>query len=794
MTLQKMILKIGQKSTKLTKAEKERQKRLKRTLKASTQQAIQFNNLFENGLMHIAKSEWSRTYRLGDVAYLSSTLEDKLDVIETHADALNTLDAGNTFQLLVINRRIEDHTIDKIKYEETGDGFDEFRQEYNDMIESRFSADSKNFEVEKFVTIKADAYDRGKAEAIFNDIEAALHNQYAQMDIAFEKLEGKERLDIFAELLLDKHKLPYDYRDIALSGLHAKDFIAPNRLHFLENRFRINGKMGKVMYARTYPTFLTDRLIKSLTDIGIELAITIQAEPYEPSAFNKKINNADTTIKADMVKAQRSGAQEGVDSELAVSGRARELSEATRRWKEAIDDNDQKAFSGLIAVYIKGEDEDDLRNNSDKVLTAARKHGVDFEDCYYYQEEGLNTVLPIGHTFLNVKRRFVRDMTTANLATQVPFTNLDLKSNSPKAMYYGQNQLTNNVIMLDRKADLETGSGVVLGSSGSGKSVTVKTMEIIPTLLKYPDDRVVIIDPEDEYSDIGRAFGAQLVDIYVGTNSHLNLLDLPDASLLDDEDNVDPIGDKANLLMGLFESILDEVGDVQHTIIDRVTRETYKRFESETRVPTLVDWHDVLQEQPEPEAQELALKSEIYAKGSQNIFAHETNVDINERFVIFNLKRLSGKLKPFAMMVIQDYIWQQVVDSQHKLTTRIYFDEVQLFFKEEAQAMFFTELYSRVRKYGAVPTAITQNIETLMNKEEGRKLVSNSEFMILLKHKLTDLEALSKAITLTPSLIRYIEKPKGKGTGLIVAGATVVPFENPIPRHTKIFELVATDA
>ena len=788
-----MILNFGGKSKNLTKAEKERRNRLRRTLKASTQNTIKYNSLYENGLLHVAKDKWSRTYRLGDVAYLSANQDEKIDVIDTHAEALNSLDSGSTFQLLVINRKIEDNTVERIKYEEVGDGFDNFRKEYNDMIESRFSSDSKNFQVEKYVTIGTDAYNREQADANLKEIGSSLENQYAQMDIGFQELDGKERLDVFAELLLGKHRLPYTYKDIALSELHSKDFIAPSRLHFLENRFRINDEVAKVMYARNFPTFLTDRMIKNLTDIGEELAITVQAAPYEPAEFLKKINNADTTIKAEMIKAQRSGAQEGVDQELAVSGRAREISESTKRWKEEIDDNDQKAFSGLIALYFKAKDEDELVNITDKVLTAARKVGVDFQECFYYQEEGLNTILPIGHTFLNVKRRFIRDMTTANLATQVPFTNVDLKSESPRALYYGQNQLSNNVITVDRKADLNTGSGVVLGSSGSGKSVTVKSMEIIPTYLKNPEDRIIIVDPEDEYSDIGREFGAQLVDIFIGSKSHLNLLDLPDVSQLKDEDN-DPIGDKSNLLMGLFESILDEVGDVEYTIIDRVTRETYRRFEKSDRTPTLKDWHDVLEEQEEPEAQELALKSEIYAKGSQNIFAHETNVDITDRFVIFNLKRLTGKLKPFAMMVIQDYIWNQVVASQGQLTTRIYFDEVQLYFKEEAQAIFFTELYSRVRKYGAIATAITQNIETLMNKEEGRKLVSNSEFMILLKHKKSDLLALSRAITLTPTLTRYIEKPKAKGTGLIVAGQVVVPFENPIPKNTRLFELIATDA
>lgn len=788
-----MILNFGKKSKKLTKAEKERKSRLRRSLKASTQNSIKYNSLFEDGLMHIAKNEWSRTYRLGDVAYVSSSEDEKMDVIDTYAEALNSLDAGSVFQLLVINRRIDDHSIEVIKFEEQGDGFDQFRHEYNDIIDSRFSTDSKNFQVEKFVTIKTDAYSKGQADSNLSELGTALENQFLQMDITFEELDGKERLDIFSELLQGKRRLSYDYRDIALSDLHSKDFIAPNRVHFMENHFRINEKVAKVMYAKNYPTFLTDKLIKNLTDIGIEMAITVQAEPYEPSQFMKKINNADTTIKAEMVKAQRSGAQEGIDQSLAVSGRSREISESTRRWKEEIDDHDQKAFSGIIAVYFTANNDEELANLTDKVQTASRKNGIEFEDCYYHQEEGLNTVLPIGHTFLNVKRRFVRDMTTYNLATQVPFTNVDLKSESPKALYYGQNQLSNNVITVDRKADLNTGSGVVLGSSGSGKSVTVKTMEIIPTYLKNTEDRIIIVDPEDEYSDIGREFNAQLVDIFIGSSSHLNLMDLPDMDQLKDEDS-DPIGDKSNLLMGLFESILDEVGDIQYTIIDRVTRETYKRFAKSDKVPTLRDWHDILEEQAEPEAKELALKSEIYAKGSQDIFAHETNVDITDRFVIFNLKRLTGKLKPFAMMVIQDYIWNQVVASQGKLTTRIYFDEVQLFFKEEAQAVFFTELYSRVRKYGAIATAITQNIETLMNKEEGRKLVSNSEFMILLKHKKSDLQALSKALNLTPTLTRYIEKPKSKGTGLIVAGQVIVPFENPIPKHTRLFKLVATDA
>ena len=223
----------------------------------------------------------------------------------------------------------------------------------------------------------------------------------------------------------------------------------------------------------------------------------------------------------------------------------------------------------------------------------------------YHQEEALNTILPIGKAYLDIKRNYLRDMTTANIATQIPFTNTDLQSDSPTAIYYGQNQLSNNVITLDRQRDLNTASGVVLGSSGSGKSVFVKANEVIPTILKYPEDRVIIVDPEDEYSDIGRAFGAQLIDIFPGSNTHLNLMDLPDEDALSNEDGLDLIGQKASLIMGFFENILSEVTDEDFSMIDRVTRLCYEKITD--RTPTLSDWHDILLKQPEPVAKQLPL-------------------------------------------------------------------------------------------------------------------------------------------------------------------------------------------
>ncbi|MEK5288773.1 ATP-binding protein [Streptococcus sp. FSL R7-0212] len=789
----KKISKLKKESPKLSKAEKERRKRLRRSLKPSTQSAIYFTSLLENGLMHVKKNTYSRTYKIGDVAYTSANNEDKADVMDTYAEALNSLDAGNNFQLLVINRKLAKNSLDKVLFELEGDSEDVYRQEYNDIISDRFTKDSKNFQVDKYVTIATNDTEESQAEIQLHEMATAIHDQFQELEIGFEPIDGLERLKVCHQLLQGNPYFPYNYKDIALSGLRAKDFISPSRFVFREDFIQIDKAFAKVMYINHFPTFLTDKLIHLLTGTGIEMAISIHAEPYEPGEFAEQLQNAQAIVKMEMVQSQRDGAIDGIDPELATSGVARETNQTTERWKEEIHENDQKAFSGVMAVYFRADSLDELKIATENIQSRGRRLGVRFEETYYYQKEGLNTILPIGQAFLNVKSDFMRPMTTSNIATQVPFTNVDLQSNQPNAIYYGQNQLSHNIITLDRKRDLNSSNGVILGSTGSGKGMTVKTTEIIPTLLKYPEDRIIIVDPENEYSDIGRAFNGQSITISPKSPTHLNLLDLPETEevlINDDNEVIDSIADKANLLMGLFDSILKDLTDDHITIIDRVTRDVYKKHDK----PTLVHWQEILREQPEESAQELAVKAEIYTTGSLNLFAHDTNVNLSSRLIVFNLKGLSNKLKPFALMVIQDYIWQQVIACQGKQTIRLYWDELHLTFRTKTDASFFAELWARIRKYGSIPTGITQNIGVILAYEEGKNLLSNSDFMILLKQKPQDIVRLAQVLDIPDALIKYIKRPKAKGTGLIVAGSTIVPFENPIPKDTQLYQLTQTDA
>ena len=777
------------KTPKLSKAEKDRAKRLRRTMTASTQNSLNYQWLTPDGLMTITNDTYSKTYRLGDTSYITSTDDERIDVIETNADIFNSLDIDNDLQLLILNRRVETTSLSAIRYDLTQDGYDDYRKEYNHMIQERFSHDQNTFKVEKYLTITAQADQDHQARRILDDTANVIESQYSGLGISFKEMDGLDRLMIFRKLLRRENFLDFSYEDIAISGLSTRDFIAPNYLKFEKDHLRIDDAYARILYVKQYPTFLNDKLIKNILDTGIELAISLHAKPYDTADALKKIKTVKSSVRREMIKSQKAAAKAGYGSDLAVGGKAIETSRETEKWTEELQDNDQKMFSGVMAVYLIADSLEELNNYTEQVQRSVRKNTVELDKCYLYQEEALNTILPIGVPFINVKRRFMRDMTTSNLATQVPFTNVDLRSSSPRAVYYGQNQLSKNPITLDRKKDLNTGSGAIFGISGSGKSVLAKGGEIIPTLLRHTEDQIIIVDPEAEYTDIGREFNAEVITIAPGSPHHFNLLDLPDKDKLQAEDS-DPIGQKANLLSTLFENIFSEVSDDEFAMIDRVTRKTYEAVDK----PTFKDWQRALEEQPEDIAKALALKAEPYTMGSNDIFAHPTNVNMENRFIIFNLKQLSGKLKPFALLVIQDYIWNQVVNFQGKTTTWLYFDELQLYFKNKLQATFFTELYSRIRKYGALPTGITQNPETVLSTEEGRKLVANCEFLVLLKLKRTDLEALSQVTPLTPSLERFVLRPKAKGTGLIVAGDTIVPFENPIPKDTKLYQLVATDS
>jgi hypothetical protein len=795
------------KKIKQQKQTKARQKvRVMEQAHPKAQDSVFYTSQHEEGFMHIVENEYSQMYRLGEVDYEVATEAEQTDCVMGYAEGLNSLDKNSRYQLVVLNRRVKSSVIEDACLPYQGDEYDNLREEMNQVITQTQKRDQRNFVVDKYAIFTTESKNKQYAKRVLDSTAENFKNRFEsnEVDLQLTYLSGVERLKVMANMMQPDRYFSTTYQDIELSGLPSKAFVAPTTFRFPKNKtyFRMGDNYARVLYIRDYPKYLEDRLIRELCGSGVELAISIHATPYNMTEAKKRIRTVNTLNNVAKQKQQKENFKQGLSEDM-ISGEVKEIGESAESLMDEIKENGQKMFSGIFTVLLVSDTEEELDHDTKVVKEdVGDTWEVTFETVDAYKEEALNTILPIGKPYLDVERNYLRDMTTSNVASQVPFTNVELQS--PTGQYYGRNQITHGLITIDRQKDLITPSGLILGSSGSGKGMTTKS-EMTNTILskikqnrekgETLKDRIIIVDPESEYLPLGRKFDAEILEISTGTKHHLNILDLADYDLLDKEDRtVDLVKEKANLLASLFESLLKEFTDMEASIVDRVTRLTYARFENLNDVPTLVDWEAVLREQPEVEAQILATKIEPYTTGSQDIFAHKTNVDLSSPFVIFNIKKLDDRLKPFAMKVILDQIWKQVVAGQGKVTTYLYFDEIQLNFDTEENANWFMKLWSRVRKYGSIPTGITQNVATLLDTASGKKMISNSEFIILLRQKMGDIRRLQEVMKLSPKQMKYINEKAPQGTGLIYAGGTIVPFENPIPKNTELFDLMNTDA
>lgn len=783
------------KQTKSNKLEERRKSRLAEQASPKAQSTLKYTSQFKEGLMHIVGEEYSKMYRLGDIDYDTADEEEQEQIALGYAEGLNVLDKKSRYQALIINKAKKNSIFDEVRFPYEWDDNDTYRQEINDINRQGFESDQRNFEIQKYAIFTTQSRTRKQASQTLDTIATKFQGRFKKkgVKLKIDKMDGLERLKVSATLLKPNRYFTADYDDIMLSGLTSKAFISPNRFKFPKNKpyFRVGDKFAKVLYADQFPKYLEDELIRELCKSGIELAISIHGKPYEMVEARKAISTVKALNKADIQKQQRQNFKDGVGEDM-ISGEAAEIEEATTELIKEFKDRGQKYFSGIFSIYLLADTQEELQHKVKVVEDAGATWQVSFDNTVLYNEEALNTILPIGKPYLDVEKNFMRDMTTANLATQIPFTTQELQS--PTGVVYGKNQRSHNLIVIDRKKDLITPSGLVLGSSGSGKGMAIK-WEIINIMLKYPNRRIIIVDPEGEYTSLAEALGGLVLYISTGTSSHLNIMDMPDKDLLDKEDQqVDYVKEKTNLLVNLFKLLLEDFGDIQKSIVDEYTAKLFSNFENQTRKPTLKDWYELLAQSTDPDVIYFAKTIRPYTVGSQDIFAHETNVDLSSRLVVFNTKKLDPELKTFANKVIYDQIWKEIVKNQNKITTHLYFDEIQTNFDNDDDAQFFMNIWARVRKYGAVPTGITQSVLTLLDSSYGQSMILNTEFIVLLRQKLGTIKRLEEVLRLTDTLKEYIQETAPQGTGLIYSGGVVVPFENPIPEDTQLFEMMNTDS
>lgn len=774
----------------LEKQKKMRGKRLKKEAPSnSSQNVITYENMFESGICELPDGYFSKTIQFSDVNYQTAQREDQLNIFSDYSELLNGCDASTHLEITLMNRKLDmDEFQKEVFYEEQGDSFDSYRKEFNQMLHNSIMQGQNGIYKENYLTFSNQAKSFDQAKQFLNRTEQHLLDSLSEMGAESTVLNGLERLEIIHNFLKPDDLFHFKYEDLIYSGLTTKAAIAPSSFNFKKSKyqFEVGSGVGQVVYLKDYPAALRDQLIREIMDIPEELALSIHIDPIAPDKANDLVQTKKMYMESDKVTEQRKAMQSGYDPDIIPYELQNSIDQAIKLLED-ITSRGQKLFNVTFLVYVRADNLDSLNDVIEQVMSTGRRHQCGFSKLDYIQAEGLNAVLPLGKNFCDVERT----LTTTSVAVLTPFTAQDL--NHKDGQYYGINQSTKNIIRINRKK-LATPSGLILGSSGSGKGVA-KKVEEITTLLNNPNDEIISIDPEDEDSIIGKAFGAQIIDISPNTDTFINLLDVTDETNIDE----DPVKIKTDLLLTAFESQIggiDGLSAGKRSIIDRVTRITYARYfeNGREKMPTLAeDWFPILKEQPEQEAKSLATDLELYIEGSLSLFSKQSNVKLNSRYIIYNTKKLGTQLKTFGLIVVLDQVWNRVVKNRERgVTTWIYIDELQLMFNDEYCSNFFFELWSRVRKWGAIPTGITQNVETLLESVNGRRMINNTEFIIMLKQAKSDRDQLSEMFGLSYQQEKQIINPK-KGAGLIKAGSSIVPFSNVIEENTEVYQLVTTD-
>ncbi|HEN9320451.1 TPA: VirB4-like conjugal transfer ATPase, CD1110 family [Streptococcus agalactiae] len=747
----------------------------------TTVNTLLYQGLFPNGLMQVTPGYFSQSYLSGDVNYQTVGLEDKRAIMETYSDLINSLDDKTNFQLTIFNQRVN---LDKFRkgvlYPLHEDGYDTYREELNRIMENNLEAGENNFSAVKFISFGKSDQNPKLAYRSLSQIGEYFKSGFSEIDANFTLLSGESRVNHLADMLRGENHLPFSYQDLVRSGQTTKHFIAPTSLSFKhKNHIEMDDRLLQIVYVRDYGMELGDKFLRELMQSDLEVMISLHAKGAAKSEAMTKLRTKKTLMESQKIGEQQKMARSGVYLEKVSQVLESNIDEADELIKTMTQTGD-KLFDTLFLIGVFADNEDQLKHSLDIIKQVAGSNDLVIDNLTYMQEAAFNSLLPFGKNYLE---GVSRSLLTSNIAVNSPWTSVDLQDKGGK--FYGINQISSNIITIDR-GKLNTPSGLILGTSGAGKGMATKH-EIISTKLKEAetDTEIIIVDPENEYSIIGQAFGGESIDIAPDSTTFLNVLDLSDDNM--DED---PIKVKSEFLLSWIGKLLDRKMDGREkSLIDRVTRLTYKHFET----PSLVEWVFVLSKQPEQEAKDLALDMELYVEGSLDIFSHRTNIKTDSHFLIYNVKKLGDELKQIALMVIFDQIWNRLVKNQ-KLgkKTWIYFDEMQLLLLDKYASDFFFKLWSRVRKYGAIPTGITQNVETLLLDANGRRIIANSEFMILLKQAKSDREELVHLLGLSKELEKYLVNPE-KGAGLIKAGSTVVPFRNKIPLQTQLFDIMSTD-
>ena len=756
----------------------------------SAQDSIPYERMWPDGICRVSDGHYTKTIQFQDINYQLSQNEDKTAIFEGWCDFLNYFDSSIQFELSFLNLAASEETFARaINIPLQRDDFDSIRVEYTTMLQNQLAKGNNGLIKTKYLTFGIDADSIKAAKPRLERIETDILNNFKRLGVSAETLDGKARLAQLHGIFHMDEQLPFrfEWDWLPTSGLSTQDFIAPSSFEFRTGRqFRMGKKYGAVSFLQILAPELNDRMLADFLDMESSLIVSLHIQSVDQIKAIKTVKRKITDLDKSKIEEQKKAVRAGYDMDIIPSDLATYGVEAKKLLQD-LQSRNERMFLVTFLVLNTADNPRQLDNNVFQASSIAQKYNCQLTRLDFQQEEGLMSCLPLGINQIEIQR----GLTTSSTAIFVPFTTQELFQNGKEALYYGINALSNNLIMVDRKL-LKNPNGLILGTPGSGKSFSAKR-EIANSFLLTSDD-VIICDPEAEYAPLVERLHGQVIKISPTSTNYINPMDLN----LDYSDDESPLSLKSDFILSLCELIVggkEGLQPVQKTIIDRCVRLVYQDYLNDPRpenMPILEDLYNLLRAQDEKEAQYIATALEIYVTGSLNVFNHQSNVDINNRIVCYDIKELGKQLKKIGMLVVQDQVWNRVTINRaaHK-STRYYIDEMHLLLKEEQTAAYTVEIWKRFRKWGGIPTGITQNVKDLLTSREVSNVFENSDFVYMLNQAQGDREILAKQLNISQQQMTYVTHSEA-GEGLIFYGNVILPFIDRFPKDTELYRVMTT--